>query len=102
MKAKQVCLAVMAIALAACSGGKQSHGDERKQKEAKFVTYSMVGELPVVAHSVEVDGQEVTVSSPAVTHKGTLSDLGNIIVSGPGQKASASAFACAGTYETKS
>ena len=61
MNMKQAGWVVMAIALAACSGGKQSHGDERKQKEAKFITYSMVDELPVVAHSVEVDGQEVTV-----------------------------------------
>ena len=61
MNMKQAGWVVMAIALAACSGGKQSHGDERKQEKAKFVTYSMVDDLPVVAHSVEVDGQEVTV-----------------------------------------
>ena len=53
MKAKQVCLAVMAIALAACSGNEKSRlvGNEK----------SRLGDLPVVAHQVEVDGQEMTV-----------------------------------------
>ena len=45
MKAKQICWVVMAIALAACSGGKQSYGDERKQEEGKFITYPMPDDL---------------------------------------------------------
>ena len=45
MKAMHVCLVAMAIALAACSGN----------EKGKLV------ELPVVAHSVEVDGQKMTV-----------------------------------------
>ena len=45
MKAKQVCWAVMAIALAACSGNEKSR----------------LSDLPVVAHSVEVNGQQMTV-----------------------------------------
>ena len=52
MKAKNVCWVVMAIALAACSGNdKRQFGDDR----------SLLGELPVVAHSVDVDGHELTV-----------------------------------------
>ena len=52
MKAKNVCWVVMAIALAACSGNDKSQlGDDR----------SLVGELPVVAHSVEVNDHELTV-----------------------------------------
>ena len=38
-----------------------------------------------------------TVSSPPVTQRGTLSDLGKIIVRGPGQNFSARTFACSGT-----
>ena len=45
MKAMHVCLVAMAIALAACSGNEKGK----------------LGELPVVAHSVEVDGQKMTV-----------------------------------------
>ena len=45
MKAMHVCLVAMAIALAACSG------NEKNQ----------LGDLPVVAHQVEVNGQEMTV-----------------------------------------
>ncbi len=53
MKAKQVCWAVIAMALAACSGNEKSRlvGNEK----------SRLGDLPVVAHQVEVDGQEMTV-----------------------------------------
>ena len=40
-----VCLVAMAIALAACSGNDKNQ----------------LGDLPVVAHSVEVDGQKMTV-----------------------------------------
>ena len=47
MKAKQVCLAVMAIALAACSGGNRK-------------TVSLE-DMPVVAHQEVRDGQELTV-----------------------------------------
>ena len=52
MKAKNVCWVVIAIALAACSGNDKSQlGDDR----------SKLGELPVVAHQVEVDEHELTV-----------------------------------------
>ena len=54
MKAMNVCLAAMAIALAACSGNKKS-----QQGEWPIVEH--LGDLPVVAHQVEVDGQEMTV-----------------------------------------
>ena len=47
MKAKQVCLAVMAIALAACSGGNRK-------------TISLE-DMPVVTHQEVRDGQEITV-----------------------------------------
>ena len=47
MKAKQVCLAVMAIALAACSGGNRK-------------TVSL-DNMPVVTHQEVRDGQEITV-----------------------------------------
>ena len=48
----QVSWVAMAIALVACSGNdKRQLGDDR----------SLLGELPVVAHSVEVDGQKMTV-----------------------------------------
>ena len=47
MKAKQVCLAVMAIALAACSGG-----------NGKIVSLE---DMPVVTHQEVRDGQEITV-----------------------------------------
>ena len=53
MKAMHVCLVAMAIALAACSGNE-------KGKLVEFET-GKLGELPVVAHSVEVDGQKMTV-----------------------------------------
>ena len=48
-----VCLVAMAIALAACSGN----------EKGKLVEFEKgkLGELPVVAHSVEVDGQKMTV-----------------------------------------
>lgn len=51
---KQVCWVAMAIALAACSGNEKS-----RLRDLPVVAYS--GDLPVVAHSVEVDGQEMTV-----------------------------------------
>ena len=53
MKAMHVCLVAMAIALAACSGN----------EKGKLVEFEKgkLGELPVVAHSVEVDGQKMTV-----------------------------------------
>ena len=53
MKAKQVCWVVMAIALAACSGNEKSRlvGNEK----------SRLDDLPVVAQSVEVDGEKMTV-----------------------------------------
>ena len=53
MKAMHVCLVAMAIALAACSGNE-------KGKLVEFEK-AKLGELPVVAHSVEVDGQKMTV-----------------------------------------
>ena len=52
MNMKQAGWVVMAIALAACSGNEKSVSGNKK---------ILVDELPVVAHSVEVDGQEVTV-----------------------------------------
>ena len=45
MKVKQVCWVVMAIALVACSGNEKSR----------------LSDLPVVAHQVEVNGQQMTV-----------------------------------------
>ena len=45
MKTKQVCWVAMAIALAACSGNERSR----------------LSDLPVVAHQVEVNGQQMTV-----------------------------------------
>ena len=47
MKAKQVCCAVMAIALTACSGGNRK-------------TVSLE-DMPVVTHQEVRDGQEITV-----------------------------------------
>lgn len=52
MEAKQVCMVAMAIALAACSGN-----EKRRLSDEK----SRLGDLPVVAHQVEVDRQEMTV-----------------------------------------
>ena len=55
MKVKLVCWVAMAIALAACSGNEKSRlsylGNEK----------SRLSDLPVVAHSVEMDGQEMIV-----------------------------------------
>ena len=52
MKAKNVFGVAMTIALAACSGSNKSQlGDDR----------NLLGELPVVAHSVDVGGHELTV-----------------------------------------
>ena len=52
MRAKYLCWVAMAIALVACSGnGKSQLGDDRSQ----------LGNLPVVAHQVEMDGQKMTV-----------------------------------------
>ena len=52
MRAKYLCWVAMAIALVACSGnGKSQLGDDRSQ----------LGNLPVVAHQVEVDGQKMAV-----------------------------------------
>ena len=53
MKVKQVCWVVMAIALAACSGNEKSRlvGNEK----------SRLDDLPVVAQSVEVGGEKMTV-----------------------------------------
>ena len=49
---KQVGWVAMTIALAACSGKDKSQlGDDR----------TLLGDLPVVAHQVEVDGQKMTV-----------------------------------------
>ena len=45
MKVMQMSFVAMAIALAACSGSDKNQ----------------LGDLPVVAHQVEVDGQEMTV-----------------------------------------
>ena len=55
MNAKQVCWAVMAIALAACSGSDKNRLD--------YSDKNQLGNLPVVAHQVEVDGQEMTVAN---------------------------------------
>ena len=43
-----------------------------------------------------------TVDSPPVTQRGTLWDLGSIMVRGPGQNSSASFFAVSGTSLTRS
>ena len=51
MKARQVCWAVMAIALTACSGSNKSLGNDTHLLES----------LPIVAQSVEVGGEKMTV-----------------------------------------
>ena len=51
MKAKQVCWAVMAIALTACSGSNKSLGNDT----------DLLEDLPIVAQSVEVGGEKMTV-----------------------------------------
>ena len=53
MKMKQLSWVAIVIALAACSGNEKSRlvGNEKNR----------LGDLPVVAHQVEVDGQEMTV-----------------------------------------
>ncbi|MBO4985010.1 MAG: 6-bladed beta-propeller [Bacteroides sp.] len=58
MNVKQLCWAVMTIALAACSGNEKS-----RLSKLSAVAYSeeVVNKLPVVAHSVNVGGQEMTV-----------------------------------------
>ena len=53
MKAKQVCWVVMAIALAACSGNEKSRLVRNEM--------SRLDDLPVVAQSVEVGGEKMTV-----------------------------------------
>ena len=45
MKAKQVCLALMVIALAACSGGRQSNSSELMQEEVRFEIYQIPDDL---------------------------------------------------------
>ena len=56
---KHVGWAAMAIALAACSGKDKSQlGDDR----------SLLGDLPVVAHQVEVDGQKMPTSAKRWKH----------------------------------
>ena len=52
MKAKNVCWVAMAIALAACSG---------KNELGKLAGKNELGKLPVVAHSVDFEGKELTV-----------------------------------------
>ena len=51
MKAKQVCWAVMAIALTACSESNKSLGNDT----------DLLGDLAIVAQSVEVGGEKMTV-----------------------------------------
>ena len=51
MKARQVCWAVMAIALTACSGSNKSLGNDT----------DLLGNLPIVAQSVEVGGEKMAV-----------------------------------------
>ena len=53
MKAINVCLVAMTIALAACSGNEKG--------KLEYFKNGKLEDLPVVAHSVEVDGQEITV-----------------------------------------
>ena len=45
MKAIHICLAMMAIALVACSGGSQSNSSELKKEEVQFETYQMPDDL---------------------------------------------------------
>ncbi len=53
MKAINVCLVAMTIALAACSGNEKG--------KLEYFKNGKLEDLPVVAHSVEVDGQKITV-----------------------------------------
>ena len=52
---KQVGWVAMTIALAACSGSDKNRLD--------YSDKNQLGNLPVVAHQVEVDGQEMTVAN---------------------------------------
>ena len=45
MKAKLVCWVVMAIMMAACSGGRQSNSSELMQEEVRFEIYQMPDDL---------------------------------------------------------
>lgn len=45
MKAIHVCWVVMAITLAACSGGRKPDANEHQREEARFVTYRMPDDL---------------------------------------------------------
>ena len=53
MRVKYLCWVAMTIALAACSGSDKNRLD--------YSDKNQLGNLPVVAHQVEVDGQEMTV-----------------------------------------
>ena len=52
MKVINVCMVAMSIALAACSGG-------NRNQIGSGGNWSQIKNLPVVAHSIEVDGHEV-------------------------------------------
>ena len=54
MKVINVCMVAMSIALAACSGG-------NRNQIGSGGNWSQIENLPVVAHSIEVDGHDVTV-----------------------------------------
>lgn len=54
MKVINVCMVAMSIALTACSGG-------NRNQIGSGGNWSQIENLPVVAHSIEVDGHDVTV-----------------------------------------
>ena len=56
----------------------------------------------ITARAVGWEGQRTaTVSSPPLVVRGTRSDLGRIMVRGPGQNTAASRFAASGTSRTR-
>ena len=60
MNLKHVGWAAMAIALAACSGSDKNRLD--------YSDKNLLGDLPVVAHQVEVDGQKMPTSAKRWKH----------------------------------
>ena len=60
MNLKQVGWVAMTIALAACSGSNKNRLD--------YSDKNLLGNLPVVAHQVEVDGQKMPTSAKRWKH----------------------------------
>ena len=56
MKAKLVCWVVMAIMMAACSGGRQSNSSELMQEEVRFETYQMPDDLLASERELKLSG----------------------------------------------